>query len=293
MKRKELLAACENLVKSFDPVIMTVDAHVEEELKDFAEADRIFLHQVLYGCVRYKAVLKVFLSNFYQDNSAKCSRGDYTKFMVLGYLAIFRLEEMGLTAFKGFIMSQDPTAMHVFLAYTFDETILRGPIKAEWIRLLDQSFVETNLIGPMMKFKHDIDAILAHLHAKAFGLVAAREELKKNGGVVRVERKEPTIPIAPNLTKPKPKAIPEPICIPLESKAHPVPELNELTLSDIEAQQKKRREEIKQQVIKKYEESAAQPFVLEETRSKLDIVAKQVEDERMAEVHKKFHAKPV
>ncbi|EQC37839.1 hypothetical protein SDRG_04862 [Saprolegnia diclina VS20] len=292
MKRKELLGACEALVKSYDPNIMTVDAHVDEALADVPDADRLFLHQVLYGCVRYKDVLKVFLANFYMDNSAKTSRNDYTKFMILAYLSIFRLGEIGIGAFKSIVSSQNPTSMHVFLAYLFDQAILQGPVQAEWIRLLDQAFVEKEMIAKMLVFKHDIDSILDHLHAKAFGMAAARETLKANGGIVRVASKEPTIPIAPNLTKPKPRPIAEPIRIPLEIKANPVPELNKLTLSDLETQQKQRREAAKQEVLKKYEESSAQPFKLEETRSNLDAIKKEVEDARMAELKLKFKAKP-
>ncbi|KAF0695737.1 Aste57867_13473 [Aphanomyces stellatus] len=292
MKRKELLAACEDLVRSYDPAIVTVDAHVDEALQDFDEIDRLFLHQVLYGCVRYKDVLKVFLSNFYQDNSAKVSRNDYTKFMIMAYLAIFRLDEIGLAAFKGFVSSQNPTAMHVFLAYLFDDAILNGPVKAEWLRLLDQDYVEAKMIGRMTKYKAEIDQILLHLHAKAFGMAAARENLKQNGGIVRVASKEPTIPIAPNITRPRPRAVPEPIRIPLESKAHPVPDLNKLTLADIDVQKKKRLEQMKEQVLKKYEESSAQPFQLEETRSNLEAIKREVEEQRMAELKLKFKAKP-
>ncbi|RHY32455.1 hypothetical protein DYB32_002550 [Aphanomyces invadans] len=292
MKRKELLAACEALVKSYDPAIMTVDAHVDEELKDFAQTDRVFLHQVLYGCVRYKDVLKVVLSNFYQDNSAKCSRNDYTKFLIMGYLAIFRLDEIGMAAFEGFVTTQNPTAMHVFLTYLFDDTILQGPVKAEWLRLLDQAYVETQLIDKLVKHRPQVEQVLDHLHAKAFGMAAARENLKQNGGVVRVASKEPTVPVAPNITKPRPRPVPEPTRIPLEMKAHPVPDLNKLTLADIQEKQQQRREAIKEQVLKKYQESAAQPFQLEETKSNLEAIKQEVEDQRMAELNKKFKAKP-
>jgi len=142
MKRKELLSACEEFVKSYDPATTTVDAHADEELKCYEEADRLFMHQVLYGCMRYKEVLKVFLSNFYHDNSAKCSRNDYTKFTIMAYLTIFRLDDLGMQAYKSFVTSQDPTAMHVFLQYIFTDKVINGPVKAEWLRLLDQDYVE-------------------------------------------------------------------------------------------------------------------------------------------------------
>ncbi|RHZ41139.1 hypothetical protein DYB26_014859, partial [Aphanomyces astaci] len=287
MKRKELLAACESLVKSYDPAIVTVDAHVDEALKGYADADRLFLHQVLYGCVRYKDVLKVVLSNFYQDNSAKCSRNDYTKFLIMGYLALFRLDEIGMAGFHGFVSTHNPTAMHVFLAYLFDDAILHGPVKAEWLRLLDQEFVETQLIAKLEKHRPEIDQVLGHLHAKAFGMAAARESLKQSGGVVRVASKQPTVPVAPNITKPKPRAIPEPTRIPLETKAHPVPDLNKLTLADIQDHQKHRRDAMKEQV-----RASTTTAYLATVRSNLEAIKQEVEAQRMAEVNRKFKAKP-
>ncbi|CAK4100082.1 unnamed protein product [Aphanomyces euteiches] len=289
MKRKELLAACESLVGSYDPALMTLDAHVDETLQDVGEADRLFLHQVLYGCVRYKDVLNAFLTNFYQANSAKVSRNDYTKFLVLAYLAIFRLDDIGMSAFQGFVSSQNPTAMHVLLSFLFDETAMKA-IETEWMRLLDQDYVQSQLVDKLAKHKPAMEQVLEKLHAKAFGLAAARETLKKNGGVVRIASKEPTIPVSPNITQPRPKAVPEPIRIPIESHAHPVPDLNKLTLADIDVQQKKRLELIKDQVVKKYE--ATPQFQLEETKSKLEEIRKQVEDERMAELKNQFKAKP-
>ena len=56
---------------------------------------QVFQKQVLYGCVRFKRALKVFLSSFFYNNAAKCARSDYTMYMVLGYLALFRLKELG------------------------------------------------------------------------------------------------------------------------------------------------------------------------------------------------------
>ncbi|RHY40834.1 hypothetical protein DYB34_005477 [Aphanomyces astaci] len=256
-------------------------------LKGYADADRLFLHQVLYGCVRYKDVLKVVLSNFYQDNSAKCSRNDYTKFLIMGYLALFRLDEIGMAGFHGFVSTHNPTAMHVFLAYLFDDAILHGPVKAEWLRLLDQEFVETQLIAKLEKHRPEIDQVLGHLHAKAFGMAAARESLKQSGGVVRVASKQPTVPVAPNITKPKPRAIPEPTRIPLETKAHPVPDLNKLTLADIQDHQKHRRDAMKEQV-----RASTTTAYLATVRSNLEAIKQEVEAQRMAEVNRKFKAKP-
>ena len=63
-----------------DPVfdaVMTVDAHAMEQLGDTDAEDaaphKVFMQQVLYGCVRYKKPLRTFLLNFY-DNAGKILR---------------------------------------------------------------------------------------------------------------------------------------------------------------------------------------------------------------------------
>ena len=63
MKKKLLLSACEDLIKSFNPKKMTLDSHADEQLGDAdspnADPNCVFIKQVFYGCVRHKEALKV------------------------------------------------------------------------------------------------------------------------------------------------------------------------------------------------------------------------------------------
>jgi len=42
-------------------------------------------------------------------------------YMIFAYLTIFRLDELGLPAFKEFSATQDPTKMFLFISYLFNE----------------------------------------------------------------------------------------------------------------------------------------------------------------------------
>ena len=62
-----LVAACEEAVRTYEPAKTTVDSHAG----DFLAAKRItdpddarFVQQVMYGCMRYKKLLKIFLKKF-------------------------------------------------------------------------------------------------------------------------------------------------------------------------------------------------------------------------------------
>ena len=76
MKKKLLLKACEDIIKTFNPKVMTLDSHAEAALGDVdgsalpalrnhardkmeADANCVFIKQVFYGCVRNKEALKV------------------------------------------------------------------------------------------------------------------------------------------------------------------------------------------------------------------------------------------
>jgi hypothetical protein len=294
MKRKELLAVCERLITSFNPDKTTVDSHAEEELQHYETSDRLFLQQVFYGTFRYRELLKPLLTHFFNHNSSKVSRSDYTKFMIVAYLAMFRLEDMGLSAFSSLVAALDPTSMHVFLSYFFDEANLQGPIKSEWIHVLDQDFVQCEIIDKMLQCRGEILGLLDQLYAKAFGRAAAKESLKAAGGVAPVDKKPATVPVAPNITQPRPRKVAEPIRIPQEIKANPVPAtLNRVTLAEIEKQQQQRKDKIKHDVAKKYEDAAKEMFHFESTaKSNLEAVRERVEAERSAQLQFDFKATP-
>ena len=77
MDPTELISACEEMVRTFNPIVTTVDSHAAEfiKLKKVVDADdKMFLEQVLYGVVRYKKMLKVFLSSLYFKHGGETQR---------------------------------------------------------------------------------------------------------------------------------------------------------------------------------------------------------------------------
>ncbi|TYZ59032.1 hypothetical protein PybrP1_005257 [[Pythium] brassicae (nom. inval.)] len=295
MKRKQLIAACEQLIQSFNPDKMTVDAHADEELRGVeSAADRLFLQQVLYGSFRYRELLKSMLTHFLNANSSRVSRNDYTKFMIIAYLAIFRLEEIGMASFSALVAALDPTSMHVLLSHLFDRANLLGPIKHEWVRVLDEAFVEAEIINKMLVFEPAIGGLLQQLHARAFGQATSKESLRQAGGVLPTEKKAPTVPVAPNLTQPRPREAAAPIRIPQEVKATPVPpNLNQLTLAGLEKQHAECKQRTQARVAKKYEDAAKTMFQFASTaKSNLESVRQEVEAARRAQLQFDFKATP-
>ena len=76
--------------------------------------------KVLYGCVRYKDALRVFLKHYYNDMASSVLRSDFTLYMVLGYLLLFRLDELSFAEFRRLTSPEDPTKMAQLLNYLVD-----------------------------------------------------------------------------------------------------------------------------------------------------------------------------
>ncbi|KAF1791788.1 hypothetical protein GQ600_25936 [Phytophthora cactorum] len=255
MKRKELLAVCEELIKSFDPAKTTVDAHATEELRGLSStSDQRFLQQVLYGSYRYRELLRPMLTMFLDSHSSQVSRTDYTKFLIMGYLAMFRLEELGTSAFAGLALALQPTSMHTFLSYIFNSEQLRGTLQDQWTRIIDK----------MLRFKPEIDKLLSQLHTKSFGRAASTQSSDLTASdASATSSKKLTVPVAPNITQPKPRKAVEPILL--------------------QAQQEVRKERIKAEVTSKYDLSDEFQFAtagrrnnLEQYGKKLNVSAKPV-----------------
>lgn len=70
--------------------------------------------------MRYKDALRVFLKHYYNDMASSVLRSDFTLYMVLGYLLLFRLDELGFGELRRLTSSEDPTKMAQLLNYLTD-----------------------------------------------------------------------------------------------------------------------------------------------------------------------------
>jgi hypothetical protein len=63
-------------------------------------------------------------------------------YMVMGYIALFRLEELGMARFRFLLAGQDTLKMHMLLSFLFDASKVETWCKEEWCKYLDRKFVE-------------------------------------------------------------------------------------------------------------------------------------------------------
>ena len=77
MKFSELIEQCNKCVKTFNPVISTIDSHADNFLVNFKDPyEKVFVKQMFYGCIRYQDFLQVFIKIFFEKNPVGTNRND-------------------------------------------------------------------------------------------------------------------------------------------------------------------------------------------------------------------------
>ena len=186
-----------------------------------------------------------------------------------------------------------------FLTYIFD-TSPTSPImctvKQEWCKHYDVRFVEDTLISRIRDLTPAMEELCEKLATMAQGIVAAAEEKKAKAGITKLAKKKLTVPNPPNITKPRPRKVPEPMKITNDVKVGAEPHyLDRTSLSEIEDTKLARLAETRSETKKKYETAKEQPFKFHKSlRDNMDEVRREVEEKRNSEL--KFdmsHRKPL
>nr|XP_032806120.1 cilia- and flagella-associated protein 99 isoform X1 [Petromyzon marinus] len=199
----KITAGEENLMQITDDIIQSRQGWSEENL--------VFLLGVLGGCVEQRRLLAVVVNAFYARHGKHVLLKQRNVFTVIAYLAVFRLEELGMTSFTKIINSQDIPSMHKFLTFLFDEVNLSTWMKDEWSQLYDITFVQNNLLAPLLKSREEVLWLTEQLRSQLDGTSPPRPKPKT------------TEPQEFSLTKPKPRTLPLPDRVPSLGKPNPVP----------------------------------------------------------------------
>eukprot|EP00283_Hemiselmis_rufescens_P018177 CAMPEP_0173441814 /NCGR_PEP_ID=MMETSP1357-20121228/24157_1 /TAXON_ID=77926 /ORGANISM="Hemiselmis rufescens, Strain PCC563" /LENGTH=795 /DNA_ID=CAMNT_0014407417 /DNA_START=119 /DNA_END=2502 /DNA_ORIENTATION=+ len=216
MTPAELIEQCIACYKAFQPNKMTIDSHIEVFLASIDcadEGDEVFIKQVVYGCIRFKKLNKINLTALYFKHGTEVSREDYHLYMVFSYLTIMRLEDMGVPVFRKFVFAQDYQKMFVWLSFIFNTQTLNKWMKEEWCRIFDEQFVEDELIARLIRNIPEMSEVIERLRD-----LASTKEADDVGSEEGQKKKIETTKVEPfNLSKARPRAIPEPFPIYLEN----------------------------------------------------------------------------
>ena len=180
--------------------------------------------------------------------------------------------------------------MHTFLQFVFNAELLREHCREPWLLIYDHSYIDDKIIGGVEKNLPNVSDILRKVEHKATGHV--KSSLSQSGasqsnfsetqsqmtggptgrqsamsGVYTQDgellKGKVTEQIPFNLTKVKPKIIPQPEALDRQITANPVPKnLFKKTVTDVEKDKEERRKAKTEAIRREYEDNSKKRFEL-------------------------------
>ncbi|CAG9324492.1 unnamed protein product [Blepharisma stoltei] len=255
MSWEELIPKCIDLLQTYNPVTDSPDTHFQRaSVKNEDKNETVFLQQVFYGVNRYREFLRRLNRAIFKVHATSTNSNDSYPFMIISYLALFRLDELGIKNFKRLVDTQEQLKMHVLLSFLFDEELLREHVRESWCEVYDYKFIDNEIISKATSRKIEMRNLLESLSLRATGQKTQQSEGEEEEDKEKTKEKH-TIMVKPfNLTKPKPRRLPVPVEIPRKIQANKVDQkIFNNSLATVDEQNKKRFEEVKKQTVSKYD----------------------------------------
>ncbi|XP_061599272.1 cilia- and flagella-associated protein 99 [Cololabis saira] len=135
----------------------------EKDLQNRADLERTYILELVSGCIEQKKCLDVVIKAFIEQNG-RLSRCDHSLFVIICYLATFCLDNLGLQHFRSIVKSLDINKTSRFLNFFF--TNLTSCIQEEWNCIYDADFVEKKFLGPLLRWRPEINSLMDQLASK-------------------------------------------------------------------------------------------------------------------------------
>jgi len=190
------------------------------------------------------------LKYLFDASNSNLKEEDYTIFVVLSYLFLFRIQELNYSKIKAFVDTQPTRKIYKLLEFIFSEKNLApdGRLKMIWKDLLDENYIEKEILQPLRSVLHQNKKIMQYLEKK----INLGMTVKRNTKVTKIK------PFY--LTKPKPRSFPEPKEI-IYRKIKPTVLTDKvLNGSDDKKILEKKKEENRLKIMKRHEKEKENQF---------------------------------
>ncbi|XP_069392249.1 putative leucine-rich repeat-containing protein DDB_G0290503 [Paralichthys olivaceus] len=201
------------LLDKFSEGKQTLDQFIEDAAKDLQAMDaqhKRFILDVVSGSIMRRKLLDIVVINFYSKNGGTLSSRDWHQFVIICYLAIFLIEDIGLQCFRDIVKSLDIKEIYTFLNFLF--TRLTRSAKEERNDIYDAACVEEQWIGPLLRLFPNVEFLADPLTLK----MSCESQVKK--APIKTTKPQELC-----LTEPKPQPPPMAKLIPEQKKCKPVP----------------------------------------------------------------------
>jgi len=159
---RQIFLYCEECIRCYDPnpfLCITPDAHVAVYFpkRNITDPDeKAFIRHVLLGVTKYRDFLEITVQA-YCEVMKRARQEDGLAFSIIIYLSLFRLQEIGLPAFRNLIEGATlPVRVAELLRFLFDLNLMRTHLAPRWKTVYDDDYVDKIVEPHIAKFSEQV-----------------------------------------------------------------------------------------------------------------------------------------
>ena len=179
MSRSKLWILTVECISTFNQLIHSVDSHAVDYINSLTpkldDDETDFLKQVFYGVTRYRTTLETVVNKY--ASVMKRMTDNQVSLLMMTYLALFRIEELGLTKYKSLINgSGSHTRTAEFLTFIYTPGNAEQYFVPQWKTQFDDAYVQDVLVKSISTRMDDFLSLAESLQQMATGLETLKQQ---------------------------------------------------------------------------------------------------------------------
>ncbi|CBZ51640.1 conserved hypothetical protein [Neospora caninum Liverpool] len=182
-----LLSKTVDLLDRFQPTAHTVETFAEEFLKTEKAEDAAFVAGTFYGVLTKAPFLTAAATALVQQRTTGTQKSDQWLYMVIIYLLVFKVDEMGYHTFASLVRSCPPLPMYLLLDFLFNEEALSSAARRDWLGHYDAAYVDQVLMPQIQKHAEPLSGLVESLRNLSMASATGASHGTKSDPLVRGE----------------------------------------------------------------------------------------------------------
>ncbi|KEP65360.1 UNVERIFIED_CONTAM: hypothetical protein HHA_286100 [Hammondia hammondi] len=181
-----LVEVARSLVRAHTGVDLIVQFEMSALPNEKAE-DASFIAGTFYGVLANAPFLRPAVTALVQQRTTGTQKNEQGLYMVIMYLLVFKIDEIGYQTFASLVRSCPALPMYLLLEFLFNEEALTSAARSVWLRHYDAAYVDQVLVPQTQKHAEPLSDLVESLRNLSMAAAAASANKTKSNELNRGE----------------------------------------------------------------------------------------------------------
>ncbi|EPR59409.1 hypothetical protein TGGT1_286110 [Toxoplasma gondii GT1] len=149
--------------------------------------DASFIAGTFYGVLAKAPFLRPAVNALVRHRTTGTQKNEQWLYMVIMYLLVFKIDEIGYQTFAGLVRSCPALPMYLLLEFLFNEEALTSAARTGWLRHYDAAYVDQVLVPQTQKHAEPLSGLVESLRNLSMTAAAGSANKTKSNALNRGE----------------------------------------------------------------------------------------------------------